>query len=55
MCLPRPDGFSIPTTVRTARAGLFAGLGYGVLQDLSGLMEGRRVAYVDALFGKHGE
>lgn len=55
MCLLGLDGFNIATTVRTARVGLLASLGYGVTQDLMALTRGRRVGYIDALFGKHNE
>lgn len=46
----------IETAARTARIGLKAGLGFGILQDLVGLMRGRRLGYVEFVkrnvFGK---
>ncbi|KAL8873724.1 MAG: hypothetical protein Q9174_000855 [Haloplaca sp. 1 TL-2023] len=43
------NGFNIPTAARTARAGLWGGLMFGVLQDVMALARGRHVPYVDLL------
>ena len=40
------------TAARTAKMGLYTGLAYGLLQDLTGLARGRRLAYVDFLTGR---
>lgn len=42
--------FPVPTAARTARLGLKIGLGYGLVQDLFSLLQGRKVGYVE--FGK---
>lgn len=46
------NGFNIPTIARTARAGLYGGLGFGLAQDALALARGRRVTYIDALLGR---
>ncbi|KAI4123319.1 MAG: hypothetical protein LQ341_007214 [Variospora aurantia] len=48
-------GFNLATQVRTTRAGLIASLAYGVTQDVMTLARGRRVGYIDTVFGKHGK
>ncbi|KAL8730972.1 MAG: hypothetical protein Q9181_004485 [Wetmoreana brouardii] len=45
--------FNIPTAARTARAGLYTGLAYGLLQDAMALARGRRLNYIDFLMGKN--
>ncbi|KAL8701720.1 MAG: hypothetical protein Q9201_004752 [Fulgogasparrea decipioides] len=47
--------FNIPTAARTARAGLYTGLAYGLLQDAMALTRGRRLNYVDFLMGKKND
>ncbi|KAI4117896.1 MAG: hypothetical protein LQ345_001959 [Seirophora villosa] len=47
--------FNFATHLRTARVGLVAGLAYGVAQDILSLARGRRVGYVDTVFGKPGK
>lgn len=42
--------FPVPTAARTARLGLKIGLGYGLVQDLFSVLQGRKVGYVE--FGK---
>jgi hypothetical protein len=42
--------FPVATAARTARMGLKIGLGYGIVQDLFSLAQGRKVPYVE--FGK---
>ena len=39
--------FPLPTAARTAKLGLMFGLGYGLLQDIMGMMKRRPVSYVD--------
>ncbi|QIW99492.1 hypothetical protein AMS68_005010 [Peltaster fructicola] len=39
--------FPVPTAARLARLGLKAGLAYGILQDLTSLLRGRRLGYVE--------
>ncbi|KAL8838398.1 MAG: hypothetical protein Q9170_002158 [Blastenia crenularia] len=48
-------GFNVPLTARTARTGLVLGLGMGLTQDVVALLEGRRLKYIDALFGRRGD
>jgi hypothetical protein len=44
--------FPIPTAARLAKTGAKVGLAFGVLQDLTSMMRGRRLGYVD-FFKKH--
>jgi len=39
--------FPMATFVRTAKLGMKAGFGFGVLQDLTSLVRGRRLGYVE--------
>jgi hypothetical protein len=39
--------FPLTTAARTAKTGLWIGLGYGLLQDTFSLLQGRRLGYVD--------
>lgn len=43
-------GFPAATTVRTGRLGFKIGLGLGLVQDMLGLLRGRKLAYVE--YGK---
>lgn len=47
-----PDRFPVITAARTAKKGLAIGLAYGLVQDVLGLMRGRRLGYVDLLTGR---
>ncbi len=49
------DRLPILTAARTAKLGLYSGLGFGLLQDLAGLARGRRLAYVDVLMGRKSD
>ncbi|KAI9699254.1 MAG: hypothetical protein M1820_007226 [Bogoriella megaspora] len=44
--------FPMPTAARTAKMGLRFGLGYGILQDVVGVLKGRRVGYIDWIIGR---
>ena len=46
------NGFRGATTVRLLKLGGKVGLGFGVLQDVVGVLRGRRVWYVERLFGR---
>lgn len=39
--------FPLVTAARTAKTGLFIGLGYGLLQDTFSLLQGRQIGYVE--------
>jgi hypothetical protein len=39
--------FPLTTAARTAKTGLWIGLGYGLLQDAFSLLQGRRLGYVE--------
>ncbi|KAF2418686.1 hypothetical protein EJ08DRAFT_52815 [Tothia fuscella] len=39
--------FPVTTAARTARTGLWIGLGYGLMQDCFSLLQGRRLGYVE--------
>ena len=41
--------FSLPTAARTTKMAFKIGLGYGLLQDMFGLLQGRKLAYVEIL------
>ena len=42
----------MPTAARTAKKGLLGGLAFGLVQDALGVARGRRIGYVDVLFGR---
>ncbi|KAH0543590.1 hypothetical protein FGG08_002151 [Glutinoglossum americanum] len=44
--------FPLPTAARTAKSGLLFGLAFGLAQDAVSFARGRRLAYVEFLFGK---
>ncbi|KAH6633835.1 hypothetical protein B0J18DRAFT_119 [Chaetomium sp. MPI-SDFR-AT-0129] len=46
-CVPPTDRFSLPMTARTTQTALVAGVVYGGLQDVLGLIRGRPIGYVD--------
>ena len=47
-----PDILPPNTAIRTLRTGLYGGLAFGLAQDALGLARGRRLGYVDFLFGR---
>ena len=49
------DRFPLATAGRTAKMGLLTGLTFGLLQDGLSLLNGRRLDYVDWLFGRRGK
>jgi hypothetical protein len=43
----RTDGFSLPTAARTTKTAILVGFAYGGLQDLLGLLRGRKISYIE--------
>ncbi len=43
--------FPLTTAARTAKVGLYTGLAFGLVQDALSLARGRRLGYVEFLFG----
>ena len=41
--------------MRTAKTGLYGGLAFGLVQDLLGLLRGRRIGYIDFVLRYGGD